>query len=44
MFYVAKAKRQVQVFFVAKAKRQVQVFFCSESEAAGTEVSHSYKR
>ncbi|MEQ6355691.1 hypothetical protein ABNX05_13765 [Lysinibacillus sp. M3] len=26
VFFVAKAKRQLQVFFVAKAKRQLQVF------------------
>ena len=26
VFYVAKAKRQLQVFDVAKAKRQLQVF------------------
>ncbi|WP_460015123.1 hypothetical protein [Lysinibacillus sp. CTST325] len=25
MFYVAKAKRQLQMFYVAKAKRQVQL-------------------
>jgi len=26
MFYVAKAKRQLQMFYVAKGKRRIQVF------------------
>jgi len=39
MFFVAKAKRQVQMFFVPKVQRQLQVFFCTESKATGTEVS-----
>jgi len=37
MFYVAKAKRQLQMFYVAKAKRQVQVFghLLKEGKASG---------
>ncbi|MGE7926825.1 hypothetical protein [Lysinibacillus xylanilyticus] len=26
VFYVAKAKRQLQVFYIAKAKRQLRMF------------------
>ncbi|MFJ7184441.1 hypothetical protein [Lysinibacillus xylanilyticus] len=32
MFYVAKAKRQLQVFYVAKAKRQLQVFYVAKAK------------
>ncbi|MFJ8511512.1 hypothetical protein [Lysinibacillus xylanilyticus] len=32
VFYVAKAKRQLQVFYVAKAKRQLQVFCVAKAK------------
>ncbi|KOS60760.1 hypothetical protein, partial [Lysinibacillus sp. FJAT-14222] len=31
IFFVAKAKRQLQMFFVAKAKRQLQMFFVTKA-------------
>jgi len=36
MFYVAKAKRQLQMFYVAKAKRQLQ------KRPVGTELTPRY--
>ncbi|MFF2797716.1 hypothetical protein [Lysinibacillus xylanilyticus] len=32
MFYVAKAKRQLQMFYVAKAKRQLQMFYVAKAK------------
>ncbi|MGE7129108.1 hypothetical protein [Lysinibacillus xylanilyticus] len=40
MFYVSKAKRQVQMFYVSKAKRQVQMFYVAVAAAAFSHKKH----